>query len=118
MGRVRVEILGIEYNISTNEKDTYVQQLAEELNEKAKSLMEANPWLSQMAALVLCALDSADACKKSEESSDHMRTQLTEYLEDAAKARIELDDAKRELERVKRQLKPYQEREKLERKSE
>ena len=38
------------------------------------------------------------------ENADRMRTQISEYLEDAAKARIELDEAKRELVRLRRQL--------------
>ena len=33
-----------------------------------------------------------------------MRSQLSDYLEDAARARIELDDAKREMEKMRRQL--------------
>ena len=45
-----------------------------------------------------------DAYKKSEASADHMRGQLTDYLEDAARARIELEESKREIERLTRQL--------------
>ena len=33
-----------------------------------------------------------------------MRGQLTDYLEDAARARIELEESKREIERLTRQL--------------
>lgn len=52
-----------------------------------------------------CAVSTyANAYKKSEESADNMRTQLTDYLEDATLARIELDETKRENERLKRRL--------------
>ena len=45
-----------------------------------------------------------DAYKRSEENADRMRTQISEYLEDAAKARIELDEVKRENAHLRRQL--------------
>jgi cell division protein ZapA len=54
-------------------------------------------------ALVLCAINSADQQKKSENSADHLRGQLSEYLEDAARARMELEEARRELDRLRRQ---------------
>ncbi|MEG2174183.1 MAG: cell division protein ZapA [Oscillospiraceae bacterium] len=112
INRVKIEILGTSYTIATPEDDAYVRALARALDQKLSQTLEANPKMSPMSALLLCALDGADAYKKSEESADHMRSQLTDYLEDAAKARIELDDAKRELERLRRQLSLYQEKDK------
>ena len=51
-----------------------------------------------------CAASIMPMPKKSEEGADNMRTQLTDYLEDATLARIELDETKRENERLKRRL--------------
>ncbi len=104
INRVRIEVGASKYVIATPEKEEYVQQLAQELNSQISQLMESNDRMSLNDALVLCALNYVDAYKKSEASADHMRSQLTDYLEDAAKARIELDEARREIDRLSRRL--------------
>ena len=102
--RVRIEILGAEYTIATPEEEEYVRRLAREIDAQVSQLLDNDSKLSPNAALILCALGYADSFYKSERSADHMRSQLSEYLEDAARARIELDDAKRELEKMRRQI--------------
>lgn len=102
--RVKIEILGAEYTIATSEEEEYVHRLAHELDRQVVGLLDHDAKLSPNAALILCALGYADSFHKSEQSADHMRSQLTDYLEDAARARIELDDAKRELDKLRRQI--------------
>ena len=80
------------------------QTLRREIDAQVRQLMDGNDRVSLNDALVLCCLNYANAYKKSEESADNMRTQLTDYLEDATLARIELDETKRENERLKRRL--------------
>ena len=104
MNRVRIEVYGSRYVISTPEDESYVRGLAKSLDEQLRSLLENNSGLTLNDALVLCAINFEDAYKKSEASADHMRGQLTDYLEDATLARIELDETKRENERLKRRL--------------
>ena len=107
INRIKVEILGSTYTIATPETEEYVHSLATELDGQVKQLMDADVKLSPNDALILCAMSYADSFHKSEQSSDHMRSQLTDYLEDAAKARIELDDTRRELDKLRRQLELY-----------
>ena len=102
--RVRLEICGAGYTLVTGESPEYVQSLGEELQRGINELMEKNSRVSINEALVLCAINYIDGYNKSERSADNMRTQLTEYLEDAAKARMELDDARREIDRLRREL--------------
>lgn len=104
VNRVRIEIQGGKYVIATPENEEYVKGLSEELDEQIGSIMKQDDRLSLNECLVLCCVSYLDGYKKSEANADRMRSQLTEYLEDAAKARIELDETKRELEQVKRQL--------------
>lgn len=104
INRVRVEVYGSRYTIATPETEGYVQDLADTLNEQIKNLLDGNPKLSFNDALVLCSINYIDAFKKSEQAADHMRGQLTDYLEDAARARIELDEARREMDKLKRRL--------------
>ena len=104
INRVKVEINGAKYIIATPEKESSVHELAKDLDNQVKQLLQSSERISLNDALVLCALNYADAYKKSEDSSDHMRNQLTDYLEDASKARNELDEAKREIDRLTRRL--------------
>ncbi len=102
--KVKVEVGGASYVIATQESEDYVLSLGVELDEMISGIREKNESISNMEALVLCCFNYMDAYRKSEESSDNMRSQVTEYLEDAARARIELDEAKREIERLKNKL--------------
>lgn len=102
--RVRVDIGGAKYTISTPEPEEYVEGLGKELNELVSGLMSKGPNISLNNALVLSALHYMDLYKKSEANSDHLRSQVTDYLEDAARSRIDIEEARREVERLKREL--------------
>ena len=104
INRVKIEISGSRYIISTPEDEERVIALGRELDTQVRQLLESSERVGLTDALVLCALNYANAYKKSEESTDNMRTQLTNYLEDATLARLELDEAKREIEQLKRRL--------------
>ena len=96
VNKVRIEIAGSRYVIATPEGEERVLSLGREIDAQVRQLMDGNDRVSLNDALVLCCLNYANAYKKSEESTD--------YLEDATLARIELDETKRENERLKRRL--------------
>lgn len=100
---VEVCINGVHYHIATNEPAQYLQELAHEVDTQMSALLERNPSMGFNDAAVLCLLNYADNYRRSEESADHMRNQISDYLEDAAKARIELDEATRRLETCQRE---------------
>ena len=87
-----------------------VEELAEELDKEMRSIINENPSLSVTQAAVLTALDKADTCKKSTASSDNLRAQIKDYLEDSARARMEVDVARREIERLNREISSLRER--------
>ena len=103
--KVRAVICGTTYTI-VSEEDTpeYMQELAQTLDAKMNEMLEANPRLSITQAAVLCALDYMDVYKKAESSSENLRSQIQDYLEDAARARTDSEITKRELERVSKEL--------------
>lgn len=105
--RVRIKIGTMPYTITTQESEEYVHQLTDEINHALAALMKKNRALSFTDALVLCLFSMADANHKSEQNADHMREQLTNYLrdiEDAAKIRIEIEELKNEVTRLRREL--------------
>jgi cell division protein ZapA len=101
---IKLTICGTEYRLTTSDTPEYALALALEVEEKIDSLRKANPSLSLVQATTLVALDYADSLKKNDSSTDNMRVQVKEYLEDAAKAKGERDFYKRELERLKLKL--------------
>ena len=102
--RVQVKIGGANYTIVSEDDMEYVENLADSLNEEIKLICNSNPTLSMTQAAVLVALDQMDACKKATASSDNLRAQIKDYLEDSARARMEVDVARREVERLNREL--------------
>lgn len=52
----------------------------------------------------MTALGYLDELKKSTSGADNMRAQIKDYLEDAAKAKLELEEERREVERLRREL--------------
>ena len=104
MEKIKLMIAGEEYNISTDDDLDYVAQLGQELDEKISSLMRDNARISITQAAIVTALEYADAAKKSEITSENLRAQIQDYLEDAARARTDVEITKRELERVSKEL--------------
>ena len=102
--RVQVKIGGATYTIVTDDDPEYVENLAEQVNNEIKSICNSNPSLSMTQAAVLVALDQADACTKASASSDNLRVQIKDYLEESARARMEVEVARREVERLNREI--------------
>ncbi len=96
----RLKIAGEEYRIISNESPKYMDELAHEIDLKMANILKGAR-VSTTQAAVLVALEYADQAKKHGGDSDHLRSQLKEYLEDAAKAKSERDFYKRELDRIK-----------------
>lgn len=108
--KVQVKIGGASYTIVTEDDPEYVENLADALNDEIKAICNANPTLSMTQAAVLVALDQMDACKKANASSDNLRAQIKDYLEDSARARMEVDVARREVERLNREISELRDR--------
>ena len=102
---VTVRISGAEYTIRTEESVEFTQNLAKEINSKIGEIKNANPYVSTTQIAILLALEYASDCKKSQERTEAIRSEIKAYLEDAAKAQSERDFYKREIERMKAEAK-------------
>ncbi len=103
MNKLKINILGLNYSINTQEDEEEVQKIVDEINSQAKNLVDDSR-ISVYDAIVLCLLEYADRYRKAEESADNLRNQLASYIEDASRARIEVDECHRELERLNREV--------------
>ncbi len=104
MEKIKLWIANEEYNIATDNDLDYVAQLGEELNQRITAIMRDSTRISVTQAAILTALEYADFAKKSEITSDNLRGQIQEYLEDAARARTDAEISRREVERLTKEL--------------
>lgn len=106
--KVRLEICGSTYTISTDEPAEYMEALAEKLDEDMKLVMQSSANSSVVSAAVLTALSYLDSEQKNRQATDNMRSQIQDYLEDAAKAKLAAEEARREADRLRRELNYYE----------
>ncbi len=102
--KVKLKIGGATYSILTEDDENYVLKLGESIDEAINEISTSNPTLSMMQCAILVALDQADACQKATATADNLRSQIKDYLEDSARARMEVDVARREIERLNREI--------------
>ena len=102
---VKVNIAGVSYALKTEETAKFTKELAKEIDDKIKEVRKANPFISTNQIAVLVALEYGCNCKKAEKNTEELRSEMKNYLEDAAKAQSERDFYKRELERMKEEAK-------------
>ena len=103
MNKLRLNVGGIEYYINSEDDQSYIQGLGNELNSRIAQLMEKNSVLSTTMAAVLAALEYLDESKKLRLDAENLRSQMKGYIEDSATARLEADEARREIERLNRE---------------
>ncbi len=102
--KIKIEVAGASYTLATSEQEGYVMDLAKEMTGDIEGLMDRNPSLSMNDALVLCAISYLSEYKKEAANSDHIRSQLKEYLGDTARARMEVDEANRRADKLAREV--------------
>ncbi|HOB35875.1 MAG TPA: cell division protein ZapA [Candidatus Avimonas sp.] len=102
--RVKLTICDTDYIISTDEPESYVKELGEELDRSMRNVMEGNNRISTTMAAVLSALTYADEARKAVSTADNLRSQLKDYLTDNSRLLAELEEIRRENERLLREI--------------
>lgn len=95
--KVRLNICGSSYVVSTTENESYMQNLAGRLNLDMNELMASSKSVSITTAAVMTALNYRDELEKASGSADNMRRQIKDYLEDAASAKMAAEELRREV---------------------
>ena len=94
VNKVRVTIAGAPYAIATTDTENYITTLAKKLDDDITKLLDNNGNLSVTKAAVFCAMDYLDEYRKSAGSAENMRSQIQDYISDAAKAKLAADNVK------------------------
>lgn len=102
--RVVLNICGNECALVTEDSESYVHSLGTEVEKEMVALMEKNNRVSLTMAAIITALNYCDEMHKAAASADNLRSQIKDYLEDSSRSRLEADEARREIERMKREI--------------
>ena len=103
VNKVRVTLAGAPYAIATTDTESYITSLAKKLDEDITKLLDDNGNLSLSKAAVFCAMDYLDEYRKSAGSAENMRSQIQDYIADAAKAKLAEDKVRAENEVLQRE---------------
>ena len=93
--RVTVTICDEEYTLVADEAPGYMEQVAGLVDEKMGELLRGK--VSLVDAAVLAAVNLADELLKSQQAAENLRRQIKGYLDEAAQAKAEVSDLKRQL---------------------
>ena len=102
--RVTMVIGGAEYAVSADEETSYLLSIGEEVDAYITKMMQSNEQISTTVAAVFAALEFCDRSKKAESGADNLRAQIKGYVEEAGRARMEVDEARREINRLNQQI--------------
>ena len=98
--RIEITVGNQHYTILSEEPTEKIESLAGQINDRLNEIMQ-DPRLSLTQALVLVSLDLANNVQKQAELTEKYKSEIADYLNDAANAMSERDKYKRELDKLK-----------------
>lgn len=104
LNKVKFTVCGSPYVVSTQDPEEYVISIAERLDKDIKAMLDSAPHVSIATAAVITAMSYLDDLEKSTSGADNMRAQIRDYLEDASKAKMSAEEARRESEQLRREV--------------
>jgi cell division protein ZapA len=94
---VKVQLAGRSYNLTSTETADYTIRLSRELNKRLDMIMSASESLSSLDAALLCAMDCLDELTKANRNVENIRSQIKDYVDDAAQARLAAEESNKEV---------------------
>ena len=94
--KVTVSIAGQEYTLVGTEDESYVRKIASHVDAQVREVSGGSR-MSLVDGAILAAVNIADQYYKEQESTENLRRQIKQTLEESAKLKLELSEAKREI---------------------
>lgn len=104
LNEVKVIICGKEYKLKTAETPNYIYNLARSLETKINDMIESGNGISPYSASIMVSLGLMDDINKANEHLDSLRDEAKNYVDEAGKARIELESSNKEIEVLKSKI--------------
>lgn len=102
--KVTLRIGGAEYSVVAEEDTAYILAIGKEVDAYVTEMMKNNSQISTTVAAVFAALEFCDRAHKADSSADNLRAQIRGYVEEAGRARLDVDEARREINRLNQQI--------------
>ncbi len=97
--RVTVTIAGQQYTLLADQDSAAAEKIAAHVDRRVSEMMSGSH-LSLADGAILAAMNIAEEYFKEAEAAENLRRQLKDYLEEGAKVKQELSEAKREIFRL------------------
>ena len=110
LNKMKLSIAGSEYVFTSEESPSYMAELGAQIDREIRALVDNNTRISTTMAAVLVALNCADEARKAEAAADNLRAQMKGYLDDSHHTRVEAENYRREIERLRRENAELRER--------
>ena len=94
--KVTVSICGQDYTFVAEESPSYMQKVGSYVDTKMDEML-TGATVGRTDAAVLAAANIADELFKERESNETLRRQIKEYIDEAAAAKSEVSELKREI---------------------
>lgn len=94
--KITVSIAGQDYTVVAEEDESYVHRCAALVDSQVREVMNGAR-LGKSDAAVLAAMNVADQFFQEQAASENLRRQIKEGLDENAKLKMELSEAKREI---------------------
>lgn len=99
--KIVVTIGGNDYRLVSAENEEYTQKVAEHVDAKIRELLALGN-VSVIDAAILTSVNLADEYFKALETSESLRAQVKNYLEESGKMKMEIAELRRTVERLKK----------------
>lgn len=99
--KITVVIADMEYTLLADQDDATTKKIASLVDAKIHEVMDGSR-LSLADGAILAAMNIAESYFKEVDASENLRRQLKDYLEESAKVKQELSEAKREIFKLQR----------------
>lgn len=94
--RVRLNICGSDYILTSENSESYMRLVGEKVDEKLSGILAKSPQFSISMAAVLSSLEFCDEALKAQEKIGKLEAQIKDYIDEVAKIRESCENTERE----------------------
>lgn len=102
--KIKLNICGVSCALVSEDSEEYMLSVGQEVESAIEAVTRQNERASLTLAAMIAALNFCDSSHKALASADNLRSQIKDYLEDSSRSRLEADEARREIEKMKKEI--------------
>lgn len=102
--RVKLKICGYDFIVSSEDSEEYMIQTAQTVEKRIVMTSNSSSGMSTSMAAIFTAMEYCDEAQKAQKTADNLRSQIQNYLEDAARAKSEAAELRRREQALTREL--------------